>query len=49
MGRQGAQAIEPQEKRMRRKGYEEDGKRSPGYAEAGGGSQVAQRRREGEG
>lgn len=47
MGRQGALAIEPQGKRMR-KGYEGHGKRSPGYAEAGAGSQVAQQRREGE-
>lgn len=48
-GRQGALVSEPQGKRMRRKGYERLGKRSPGYAGAGAGSQEAQRRREGAG
>lgn len=48
-GRQGALVSEPQGKRMRRKGYEGLGRRSPGYAGADDGSQEAQRRREGAG
>lgn len=48
-GRQGALVSEPRGKRMRRRDYEGLGKRSPGYAGAGAGSQEAQRRREGAG
>lgn len=43
-GRQGALVSVPQGKRMRRKGYERLGKKSPGYDGAGAGSQEAQRR-----
>lgn len=42
--RQGALGSEPQGKRMKRKGYERLGKKSPGYDKAGAGSQEAQRR-----
>lgn len=43
-GRQGALVSVPQGKRMKRKGYERLGKKSPGYDGAGAGSQEAQRR-----
>lgn len=48
-GTPGALVSEPQGKRMRRKGYEGLGKKSPGCAGAGAGSQEAQRGRKGAG